>query len=114
MSVKQSLRQVVISDIDHAEKYYAILSAINNLQLTKREIQLVAFTAVNGNISSATAKNKFCKNYDTTIATINNIISKLKRRSIFVKKGRIVSINPIIVLDFNKNAILVISLEHGK
>lgn len=97
-----------------AEKYYSILSAINNLNLTQREIQLVAFTAIKGNITYANVREEFCNKYSTTSPTINNIISKLKKMGIFIKEGGKVKINPIIVVDFNKNLTLEIKLEHGE
>jgi hypothetical protein len=67
-----------------AEKYYGILSVINDLKLTEREIQLVAFTAIKGNISNANVREEFCKKYNTSSATINNIISKLKKFGMFI------------------------------
>lgn len=95
-----------------AQKYYAILSAINNLQLTKREIELVAFTAVKGSISYANNRTEFCEKYNTTTATINNIVSKLKKVSVFVKEKGKIHVNPYIVVDFEKNLNLVIRLKH--
>lgn len=95
-----------------AQKYYAILSAINNLQLTKREIELVAFTAVKGSISYANNRAEFCERYNTTTATINNIVSKLKKVSVFVKEKGKIHVNPYIVVDFEKNLNLVIRLKH--
>lgn len=95
-----------------AQKYYAILSAINNLQLTKREIELVAFTAVKGSISYANNRTEFCERYNTTTATINNIVSKLKKVSVFVKEKGKIHVNPYIVVDFEKNLNLVIRLKH--
>lgn len=97
-----------------AEKYYSILSAINNLHLTQREIQLVAYTAIKGNITYANVREEFCKKYNTTSPTINNIISKLKKMGVFIKESGKVKINPIIVVDFRKNLTLEIKLEHGK
>lgn len=96
-----------------AEKYYSILSAINNLKLTQREIQLVAFTAIKGNISYANIRKEFCEKYNSTSPTINNLISKLKKVNIFVKDGTKVKVNPIIILDFNKDITLQINLIHG-
>jgi hypothetical protein len=96
-----------------AERYYNILSAINDLHLTKREIQLIAFTAIRGNISYASNRDEFCEKYGTTDATINNIISKLKKSGILVKDGTKVKVNPIIVLNFNKDLTLEIKLTHG-
>jgi biotin operon repressor len=96
-----------------AERYYKILSAINDLFLTEREIQLIAYTAVKGNISYANIREEFCKKHNTSSATINNIISKLKKVGVLIKDGTKVKVNPVIILDFNKNISLEIKLTHG-
>jgi len=96
-----------------AEKYYSILSAVNNLKLTQREIQLVAFTAIKGNISYANIRKEFCEKYNSTSPTINNIISKLKKIKVLVKDGTKTKVNPVIILDFNKDVTLQINLTHG-
>lgn len=96
-----------------AEKYYSILSAINNLKLTQREIQLVAFTAIKGNISYANIRKEFCEKYSSTSPTINNIISKLKKIKVLIKDGTKTKVNPMIILDFNKDITLEIKLIHG-
>ena len=95
-----------------AQKYYGILSVINKLDLTEREIQLVAFTAVKGNITYANVREEFCKKYSTSTSTINNIISKLKKIGLFIKEEGKVKINPVVVLDFKKSIVLEIKLEH--
>ena len=96
-----------------AERYYTILSAINDLKLTEREIQLIAYTAIKGNISYANIREEFCKKHNTSSATINNIISKLKRVNVLIKDGTKVKVNPVIILDFNKSISLEIKLTHG-
>jgi biotin operon repressor len=96
-----------------AERYYKILSAVNDLFLTEREIQLIAFTAVKGNISYANIREEFCKKHNTSSATINNIISKLKKIGVLIKDGTKVKVNPVIILDFNKSISLEIKLTHG-
>ena len=96
-----------------AERYYTILSAINDLKLTEREIQLIAFAAVKGNISYANIREEFCKKHNTSSATINNIISKLKKIGVLIKDGTKVKVNPVIILDFNKSISLEIKLTHG-
>ena len=108
----QRLRKVVPTDIQLAEKYYSILSAVNSLHLTQREIQLIAFTSIKGNITYANVREEFCKLHNTTSPTINNIISKLKKIGIFIKEGGKVKINPMIVIDFKKDVTLVITLVH--
>ena len=96
-----------------AEKYYAILSAINGLKLTQREIQLVAFTAVKGNMSYANVREEFCRKYETTTPTINNIISKLKKIGLLTKVDGKVKVNPVVQLNLNLDVTLDIKLVHG-
>ena len=113
---KGILQRLKRKEEDHyklAEKYYTILSAVNNLNLTTREIQLIAFTAIKGNISYANIRQEFCENYKTTGATINNMISKLKKINVLVKDGTKVKVNNVIVLDFNNDVTLEIKLTHG-
>lgn len=101
-------------DVYHsAERYYSLLSTLNNLKLTEREIQLIAFTAIKGNISYANVREEFCEKYKSSAPTINNIISKLKKLGVFIKDGSKVKVNPLIVLNFENNVILQISLDHG-
>ena len=97
-----------------AEKYYSVLSAINSLKLTQREIQLVAFTAIRGSISHANVRNDFCEKYATTIPTINNTISKLKKVGMLMKIDGKIKVNPRICLNFEKNILLEINLRHGQ
>jgi hypothetical protein len=111
--IVQRLKTSVNDSIVMAEKYYRILSAVNDLKLTKREIQLIAFAAIKGNISYANIRKEFCERYDSTSPAINNIISKLKKMGIFVKDGTKVKVNPIILLNFEKNIVLQITLAHG-
>jgi hypothetical protein len=110
--IVQRLKKSVSTDIQLAEKYYSILSAINNLHLTEREIQLISFTAIKGNITYANVREEFCKLHKTTGPTINNIISKLKKVGIFIKEGGKVKVNPIIVIDFTKDLTLGVTLTH--
>lgn len=112
--IVQSLKKEVQTNQQLAEKYYSILSVINNLNLTEREIQLVAFTALKGNITYANVREEFFKTYDSSSASVNNIISKLKKIGIFIKQEGKVKINPRIVIDFSKDLTLDIKLVHGE
>jgi len=112
--IVQRLKKDVQTDIQLAEKYYSILSAINNLHLTEREIQLISFTAIKGNITYANVREEFCKTYNSTSPSINNIISKLKKVGIFIKENGKVKVNPIITIDFKKDLTLEIKLLHGE
>jgi hypothetical protein len=110
--IVQSLKRNISSDVELAEKYYNVLFVINNIHLTEREIQLVAFTAIKGNITFANVREEFCKTYNSSSASINNIISKLKKIGIFIKENGKVKINPKIIIDFTKDLMLNIKLVH--
>ena len=108
--IVQKLKKKEESLYKVAERYYTILSAVNDLRLTEREIQLIAYTAIKGNISYANNRKEFCEIYKTTSPTINNIISKLKKINVLVRDGKTVKVNNIIVLDFTKDVTLEIKL----
>lgn len=109
--ILQKLAPKTSDEYSSAEIYYNVLSALNKLSLTEREIQLIAFTAIKGNISTANVRQEFCERYDSTIPTISNIISKLKKQNIFIKEKGKVRVNPLIVLDFTKPITLQILLQ---
>ena len=96
-----------------AEIYYSLLSSLNNLKLTERDVQLVAYTAVRGNMSNANVKEEFCKKYNSSSPTISNIVSKLKKMNVLVKDGGKIKVNPVIALNFNNDVKLEITLQHG-
>jgi DNA-binding MarR family transcriptional regulator len=112
--IVQRLKKEVMSDIGLAEKYYLVLSATNDLMLTTREIQLMAYIAVKGSVSISSNRDEFCKKYETTNATVNNIVSKLKKMGLMIKKEGKIVVNPIISLDFTKDLTLDIKILHGK
>lgn len=107
----QKLRKVETEVLTLAQRYYTILSAVNGLKLTEREIQLVSYTAIKGNISYSSNREEFCSLYGSSSATINNIISKLKKINILVKEASKIKVNPVILLDFKKDIYLGVKLE---
>lgn len=109
--ILQKLKSDVKDAYSMAERYYMILSAVNDLHLTQREVQLIAFTAVRGNMSYANVREEFCKKYNTSSPTINNIISHLKKMGIMVKEGNKVKVNPVITLNFQTDLVLQIQIK---
>lgn len=108
--IVQKLKKVSENKYLLAEKYYEILSSLNSLDLTKREVQLVAFAAIHGNISYTHIKDEFCARYDTSIQTIYNIVSKLMKIRVLIKDNGKIKVNPVIVLNFNDAIKLEITL----
>lgn len=87
--------------------YYSLLCALNNLRVTEREIQLIAFTAVKGNISYSDIRDDFCERYSSSGPTINNMVSKLKKMNILIKDGGKVKVNPSICPKFETDSIII-------
>jgi hypothetical protein len=110
-TIVQKLKKEEKDSLAVARRYYSILSAVNDLRLTEREIQLVAFTAIKGNISYSTNREEFCKLYSSSSPTINNIISKLKKIGILVKDASKIKVNPKILLPFDSNIVLETKLS---
>jgi hypothetical protein len=108
--IVQKLKKTEADVFDKAQRYYTVMSAINDLYLTERELQLVAFTAIRGNISYKNIREEFCEKYNSSAPTINNIISKLKRVGVLVKDGTKIKVNPFIALNFENDLMLEIKI----
>jgi len=109
-TIIQRLKKQDKEPLDKAYRYYSILSAINGLDLTSRQLQLIAFIAVKGTISYDSNKKEFCSLYNSSPATINNIVFELKKKKILIKDSAKIKVNPQILLNFNEDIILQISL----
>lgn len=110
-AIIQKLKKRETDEYKLAQRYYTILSAVNDLKLTERELQLIAFTAVKGNISYSNNREEFCQLYKSSPPTINNLISKLKKIGVFIKEGSKIKVNPVIVLPFDRQIVLEIKME---
>lgn len=112
--IVQKLKKESKSDVFLAQRYYSLISALNELGLTEREVQLMGFIAVYGSVSNADNRKNFCEEYQTTSATVNNIVSRLKKRNLLIKSDGKIVVNPIISLDFSKDVTLEIKLLHER
>lgn len=76
------------------------------------ELNLLAFTAVRGTISSGGAKEKFIEMFPTsTKASIGNAVYKLTQKGLLIKKDKKIVVNPSIILNFSMPLILQIKLN---
>jgi len=74
----QRITKTFKTDVDAAIMYYSLICVINNILISEREIQLLAYTSVRGTISSISAKEEFSTMFGSSVASVNNMISKLK------------------------------------
>jgi hypothetical protein len=109
--VVQKISKQYADEVTIGMKYYSLISELNNLNLTHRELQLLAFTADRGTISSLSAKQEFSRKFQSSIPTINNIISKLSRMGLLVKVKGKSRVNPKIAPDFSNGIALQIIIS---
>ena len=113
MNVVQKLKKGNTDDYQLAEAYYGIISSLNGLKMTQREIQLVAHASIHGNISYSQIKEEFCKKHSTSVQTISNMISRLKKINVLIKDNGKIKVHPAIALKFDDVLVLQITLFHG-
>lgn len=110
--VVQKLRKKVKGDLEMGIKYYSLLSALNNLELSERQIQLLSFTSLRGTITPLAARKEFVKMFNSSLNSVENIKGKLSKRGFIVKIGGMYKVNPDIDLDFSKDVVLQVKLIH--
>lgn len=108
--IKQVIKATTSDLVEKAIKYYNVLSIINDLKLSEREIQLTAYIAVNGTINYQNFRAGFCDRFNSSNATVNNMISKLTKLGVLKRVDKKIRVNPVILLDFKKDIGLVIKL----
>lgn len=86
-----------------ALKYFQIMSIHTGVKLAKMELELLAYIATKGTISSINSRKEFTELFNTTMSVINNTISKLYKKKFLVKKEGKIRINPSINVDFINN-----------
>lgn len=94
-----------------AYKYFSILSTLNNMNLVKRDMQLIAYS-ISKDKPINEIKKEFVVEYKSSMATVGNIISKLYSRKVLVKNRREVTVNPALLIDFNQDLGLAINFKH--
>lgn len=99
--------------LEVATKYLTLLSVLSGLDLTPREVQLLAFTATRGSISSGGARAQFMELYGSSKASIANMVHKLTQRGLLVKEGGKIRVHPQLSLDYTHPVILNLMLKHG-
>lgn len=88
--------------IEIALKYYSVILALGDVHLPPRDLELLAFIAVRGTISSPSAKEEFIRQFDSSVGTINNMTSRLSKRGLIIKQSNKFRIHPRLQLDLTK------------
>lgn len=88
--------------------WFKFISAINDIKLTKRELELLAFINSRGTISSSSAKEEFVKIFNSSLGTISNMTARLLKikPNLLVKEKSKVKVNPALRVDFDKDFVV--------
>lgn len=109
----QNINRKIKDPTDLARKYLSIIFLLNNIHITKRKMDLLSHMAIYG-INSITSKTDFCKKYNSSQATISNMISELYETKILIKEAGKVKLHPSLCLNFDNSLSLNITLDaHG-
>lgn len=99
--------------LDKAITYYSVLCTLNNIKLQKRQLELLAFTAIRGTITPQSAREEFAKLFDTSLDTIENLKGQLTKMGLLINDNKMYRVNPEIMLDFSKPIFLIINLTQN-
>lgn len=107
MGIVQKMRIKHLTVFEKAERYFQMVSVVNDLRLTERDVQFISFLAVNTEFQ----KREFCEKYNTSMATVGNIIHKLKKLKILRKENSKLIIHSSLSLNFDNDITLNITLN---
>jgi hypothetical protein len=106
-----SFKRKKVNKRDIAISYFQLLSAFNNLKLSEGEIKLLAHIALNKGVISGPCKIGYVENHNSSIAAVDNTISKLKKKKLLIKKDNTVFLHPKITLDFSNQDNFIFSFK---
>ncbi len=99
--------------LDVAIKYYSILSVLNNLGWKPLDIKILAFTAIEGSLSSGGKREKFCEMFGSTKNTLYNYTSPLEKAGFLVRKDKKIVLHPQLTLA-SSQLMIQLTLENGE
>lgn len=102
----KTIKKTYDSKIKAGITWFKFISAINDIKLAPRELELLAFINYRGTISSSSAKEEFCKIFDSSIGTISNMTARLLRKKLLVKERSKTKVHPALRVDFTNNFVV--------
>lgn len=113
---RKAVLQKIAKQIDYsfslAYIYLSVIFTVNDIHVTKRQKQLLAFIATRG-ISSVSARQDFCSEFKSSQATINNMIGELTEQGLITKENGKHRLIPQLSLDFTSDVVLNIKLSYA-
>jgi hypothetical protein len=116
MATVQKIRISKGGEFELAKAYYSILFILNDIKVTKTELNLIAYCAVNGTISTPPIREEFMREFDVPNGSLNNMIARLQQDDvrIFVKENKKIRIHPAIRMNFKDDILLQLYLRNNE
>lgn len=108
--VIQKLNKSEPTPIELAIRYFTIIAAITNTHLTPKQIELLAWTAVKGTISSGGSVSEFVAHFKSSKGTLENLKHSLVKKGFIIKTDGKYRVVPSLSLNFSSRVILQINL----
>lgn len=102
----KTIRKKFTDKITAGMTWFTFITTMNGIRLTTRQLQLMAFINARGTISSTSARSEFCKLFDSSSATIGNMVSELTKLKLLYKDKGKTKVNPSLRVDFNKDFVI--------
>lgn len=100
--VVKTIKKSYDDDIKAGITWFKFIAAINDIKLTTRELELLAFINRRGTISSLQSKEEFCNLFGSSQGTVANMTSRLLKLRMLSKNGsNKIHVNPALKVDFN-------------
>lgn len=109
MENSQKIRKLYKDKRKTAIVYYSLLSVLNDLLLTPKQIELIANISLNGGVVD---RDEYVKEFNTTHKRVENISGPLKKKGI-ISGITTLTLHPALnKLDFTQFLTLNISIEN--
>jgi hypothetical protein len=104
----QKIEKLYSSQIEVAKQYYKIVFEMNGIHIRDKELELIAFSAVRGTISTPPIREEYIETCKVSNASMHNMSARLQKFKVFIKdKEGKVRVNPQIHPDFSQPEILI-------
>lgn len=112
--VIKTVRKEFTDKIKAGIAWYSFIGVINNIKLARKEVELLSFINYRGTISSSSSKEEFCKVFNSSSATISNMVSTLSKKKLLVKEKGKIKLNPALRVDFSNNLVVRLYIDIKK
>lgn len=97
--------------LDVAVRWYSMMSTLNDFKWTPLEIRIIAFTAVEGNISSGGKREKFISIFKNPKNSLSNAIGVLRKEFYLIREDKKIKLHPQLFIDFNNDILLQLNIS---